>query len=343
MTESPLVDIPHEFNHPVERNVQAGSEYSYSNDQKWQQLQQFLPETYRISAEEAPKESVWTWCDYHVHVERYSNPAAKAKIILLHGVGTNSRQLSMIVGKPLAKAGLESIAIDLPPYGLSVNESGMPILYDDWVEIALRFIQYEQQKDGRPVILYGLSAGGMLAYHVAAKYPHIAGIIGMTFLDQRIQEVRDQTSKNLLMSRIGTAVARFVSATPIGNIKIPMQWVCKMNMLVNQPEALKLMLKDGRSAGNSNTLKFLSSYMDYQPAIEPQDFSACPILLTQPEDDHWTPLALSQLTLNKIRYVPVHICTLPHAGHYPLEQEGLTALKQHILAFVEEVVVAKTH
>ena len=122
-----------------------------------------------------------------------------------------------------------------------------------------------------------------------------------------------------------------------------MQWVCKMNMLVNQPEALKLMLKDGRSAGNSNTLKFLSSYMDYQPAIEPKDFSACPVLLTQPEADHWTPLALSQLTLNKIRYVPVHICTLPHAGHYPLEQEGLAVLKQQILAFVEEVVVAKIH
>lgn len=343
MTESPLVDIPHEFNQPVERNVAAGSEYSYSSDQKWQQLQQFLPASYHMSVEEAPKESVWTWCDYHVHVERYANPDAKAKVILLHGVGTNSRQLSLIVGKPLAKAGLESIAIDLPPYGLSVNESGMPILYDDWVEIVIRFVQYEQQRDGRPIILYGLSAGGMLAYHVAAKYPHIAGIIGMTFLDQRIQQVRDQTSKNLLMSRLGTALARFASATPIGNIKIPMQWVCKMNMLVNQPEALKLMLKDGRSAGNSNTLKFLSSYMYYQPAIDPQDFTTCPVLLTQPEDDHWTPLALSQLTLNKIRYVPVHICTLPHAGHYPLEQEGLTALKQHILAFVEEVVVAKTH
>ena len=203
MTESPLVDIPHEINQPVERPVQAGSEYSYNCDQKWQQLQQFLPAAYHMSAEEAPRESVWGWCDYHVHVERYANPDAKAKIILLHGVGTNSRQLSMIVGKPLSTAGLETVAIDLPPYGLSVNESGMPILYDDWVEIVIRFVQYEQQRDGRPIILYGLSAGGMLAYHVAAKYPHIAGIIGMTFLDQRIQQVRDQTSKNLLMSRLG--------------------------------------------------------------------------------------------------------------------------------------------
>ncbi|CQA12862.1 Uncharacterised protein [Mycobacteroides abscessus] len=35
----------------------------------------------------------------------------------------------------------------------------------------------------RPIVLYGLSAGGMLAYHVAAKAPRdtVRGIIGMHF------------------------------------------------------------------------------------------------------------------------------------------------------------------
>lgn len=42
---------------------------------------------------------------------------------------------------------------------------------------------------GRPIVLYGLSAGGMLAYHVAARVKPgvVKGIVGMTFLDQRVQ------------------------------------------------------------------------------------------------------------------------------------------------------------
>lgn len=337
MAESPLAEAQQEYNQPVENRIDATSEYSYANDQTWQKIQLFLPAHYHMQADEAPQESVWRWSDYHIHVERYRNPAAKAKVILLHGVGTNSRLLSLIVAKPLSQAGIETIGLDLPPYGLSVNESGMPILYDDWVDIVVRFIQFEQQKDNRPVVLYGLSAGGMLAYHVVAKYPYVAGIIGMTFLDQRIQYVRDVTAKNLFMSRIGSPSARIAATTPIGNFKLPMKWVSKMETLVNNPAALELLLKDGRSAGNSNTLKFLASYMYYQPAIEPQNFSSCPILLTQPELDHWTPLALSTLTLDKITHVPVEITLLPNTGHYPLEQEGLDLLNKRITEFVSQL------
>jgi hypothetical protein len=52
-------------------------------------------------------------------------------------------------------------------------------------------------------VLYGLSAGGMETYHVAAKNRKVSGIVGMTFLDQRIQQVRDETAYNRFMSRVG--------------------------------------------------------------------------------------------------------------------------------------------
>ena len=41
------------------------------------------------------------------------------KVILLHGVGTNGRQMSMILGGPLSKDGFETIAIDMPTYGVT--------------------------------------------------------------------------------------------------------------------------------------------------------------------------------------------------------------------------------
>lgn len=37
-------------------------------------------------------------------------------------------------------------------------------------------------------------------------------------------------------------------------------------------------VSDKRSAGNAMTLAFLSSYVSYRPATEPEDFNVCPIL-----------------------------------------------------------------
>jgi pimeloyl-ACP methyl ester carboxylesterase len=46
----------------------------------------------------------------------------------------------------------------------------------------------------RASVIVGLSAGGMLTYHVAAINPKVTGIVGMAFLDQRDQRVRDGTA-----------------------------------------------------------------------------------------------------------------------------------------------------
>ena len=57
------------------------------------------------------------------------------------------------------------------------------------MDLVVDFLAFEQSRDPRPIVLYGLSAGGMLTYHVAAKAPKgtLRGIVGMTVLDQRIQ------------------------------------------------------------------------------------------------------------------------------------------------------------
>jgi hypothetical protein len=64
-------------------------------------------------------------------------------------------------------------------------------------------------------------------------------------------------------------------------------------------------------------MKFLGTYMNYTPAIEPAEFAICPILLTQPDLDKWTPYHLSELVLNKITKVEVTTTILENAGHYP--------------------------
>ncbi|WP_254215844.1 alpha/beta hydrolase [Burkholderia multivorans] len=181
----------------------------------------------------------------------------------------------------------------------------------------------------------------MLTYHVAALNGKVKGIVGMTFLDQRNQQVRDETARNLFMSRVGGPMTNLAAHTPlVRSMRIPMTMASKMSALVNDPAALKVWLSDRTSAGNAMTMAFLSSYMTYQPAIEPEDFDVCPVLLTQPAADRWTPLHLSEPFLQRIRKEPVKVVMLDNAGHYPLEQPGLSQMVNAIDAFYREVTAS---
>ncbi|MBE9031232.1 alpha/beta hydrolase [filamentous cyanobacterium LEGE 11480] len=309
----------------------------YRNQTAWKQIQPFLPAAMHFTPEYQPEEEWWDWQGHSIHLDRFPNPQSKAKVLLLHGVGTNGRQLSMILGGALWKRGYETVAADAPGYGLTVVNPKCRIVYDDWVDMVDALIQTELARDDKPLILYGLSAGGMLAYHATVKNPRIAGIVGMTFLDQRESVVRDGTALNWLISRVGVPFARLVANTPLGHLKMPMRLASKMHYLVNNPAALKVFLKDKTSAGNWVSIAFLSSYMHYQPAIEPEDFAVCPILLTQPAADRWTPLAFSEPFLNRIHQVRTEIVMLDNAGHYPLEPSGLEQMEESIVTFIERV------
>lgn len=74
-------------------------------------------------------------------------------------------------------------------------------------------------------------------------------------------------------------------------------------------------------------------YMNYLPAVEPSNFDACPILLTQPAEDRWSPLKLSQPVLSRITRVPVKTVMLTNAGHYPIEVPGLQQMQDAIAEF----------
>lgn len=311
---------------------------TYQTQSAWQNIQKYLPNEWQLSGNLLPAEEWWNWQGNKVHLDTYRNPEAKIKVILFHGVGTNGRQMSMLLGAPLAKRGYETIAIDLPGYGLTQIGKNNKITYADWVQAGSDLIDAELAKDDRPVVLYGLSAGGMLAYHVAAKNKKVKAIVGMTFLDTRDTTVRNQVARNWFMSRIATPINHITAKTPLRTMKIPMRWVSKMNTLVNNQDALKVFLQDKTSAGNTVSLQFLDSYLYYRPEVAPEDFDVAPILLTQPAQDRWTPLALSTPFLSRIQKVPVQTVMLDNAGHYPLEQPGLSQLVDQIDDFYQRVV-----
>jgi alpha-beta hydrolase superfamily lysophospholipase len=315
---------------------------TYATQPVWKEMQDFLPPEFRIQAAHEPTEEWWDWKGHKIHLDTYRNPEARIKVILFHGVGTNGRQMSMVLGAPLARRGYESIAIDMPEYGMTEVAKGALVRYDDWVQAGSDLIDAELARDDRPIVLYGLSAGGMLTYHVAALNKKVKAIVGMTFLDQRRQQVRDETALSPFMSRVGGPMMHFSAKTPLKTMRLPMSLACKMSALVNDKAALKVWLSDKRSAGNAMTLAFLSSYLSYAPVVEPEDFDVCPVLLTQPAEDRWTPLHLSEPFLQRIHKVPVSVVMLENAGHYPLEQPGLSQMVAAIDAFYRERIATRS-
>lgn len=308
----------------------------YTEQKAWEQIAAFLPERLRFTGDFHPVEEVWEWKSNSVHLDTFRNEKARAKLILFHGVGTNGRQMSTIVGGPLAKEGFEVVAIDMPLYGETRCNPSMTITYNDWVELGNDYVCYEQQRDDRPVFLYGLSAGGMETYHVACLNRKVKGIIGMTFLDQMLPQVRLETANGGFWGKLGVPLVDLSIAMGLGRFRMPMTIVSKMQALCNDDACLKVMLKDRSSAGNRVPLKFLSAYMKPKLSIEPEDFDVCPVLLTQPEKDRWTPLHLSKPFLDRIGKVPVQIKILENGGHYPVEEPALTQLHDYILEFIND-------
>lgn len=311
---------------------------NYKEQKAWREIQNELPEEYHFTADFSPAEEWWEWKGHKVHLDCFRNPNARAKVIMLHGVGTNGRQMSMILGGPLAKRGYETIAIDMPTYGLTEVRRHSTVTYDDWIALANDYVNHELAKDNRPVFLYGLSAGGMETYDVAYRNGRVRGIIGMTFLDQQDKDVRNTTTRNWLMSHVAVPMLGICQTMGLGHMKIKMSIASKMWALCNNPTAMKAFMKDKTSAGNSCTIAFLNSYMHHRLPCAPQDFTVCPVLLTQPELDRWTPLALSKPFLDRIRQVDVKIVKLPGGGHYPVERPALEKMHEAIVSFMESLL-----
>ncbi|MFZ5645663.1 MAG: alpha/beta hydrolase [Bacillota bacterium] len=302
---------------------------SYEDVPIWDEIPKLLPEKNRINKINKPDEVFWNWGNSEIHLDYYKNTDSKVKVILLHGVGGNGRLLSFI-GVPLHKHGYEVIAPDLPGYGISkISEV---VSYQHWVQLVNDLIIFERQKDDRPVVLFGLSAGGMLAYHAACINKKVSGLIVTNILDQRVQEVRDGSAANKYISRIGVPVLTALSHIN-DRIKLPMKAIANMNAIVNNDRLLKLLIKDKNSSGASVPLRFLISLINAAPAIEPESFTICPLLMVHPEKDRWTPLKLSKLFYDRLK-CQKHLVMLENAGHFPIENPGLEQLEQAVVSFL---------
>lgn len=306
----------------------------YTESEYWRKYNNFLPTDLQYKNTKLPTETYWTWKDYNIHIDQMKNDTSPVKVIILHGAGGNGRVIGLL-GNFLNDIGFEYIAPDLIGYGLTQNPTNKNIKYEEWVNCVSDLVDSEYTKDGKPIILFGLSVGGMLAYQVASKNPKVKGIIVTTLADPRQKKVRDDLSKNLFLSRVGLPFSKLTS--PISDhFRLPIKWLCKMDRITNDKEFSKVFSNDPYAGGSKVKLRFIRTYMNFKPAKEPENFDSCNVLYLQPEKDTWTTLETSKPFFDRIK-AKKKLVILENCGHAPYQENGLTTMKTEIQNFLNEI------
>lgn len=303
----------------------------YADLHDWRAYQTFFPEATRCTdARNTPTEEWWSWNGLDVHLDRLAVPDAKLKVIVLHGAGAYGRVMApaAVIAQ---KHGYETVCPDLPGYGLTACPNGR-FDYPLWVDCVSALIDAELLRDGLPVVLFGVSLGGMLAYHAAARSRRVVGLVATTLADPREPEVRRGFARTELLGSVGLSMLETLAPITDG-LPLPMRFMSKMDRISNKPELSALCSHDALGGGNWVPARFLRTFTSTAPDIEAEDFRVCPVLLVHPGVDRMTEISHSRRFFERLA-APKHMVVLEGASHMPTEPLGVQQMETAVANFM---------
>ena len=303
---------------------------TYDSHPLWHMYQPHFPPGMRCTPSSTPREEYWKWRGLDVHLDRLAVPKSPIKVIVLHGAGAYGRV--MAPAAVLAQRyGYETVTPDLPGYGLT-RVPRKQMTYSLWIDCVCDLIDAEIARDNRPVVLFGVSLGGLLAYQAAAKSRKVIGLVATTLADPRERAVRRGFARHPLLGTAGLWLLDKLSAITDGP-PLPMSMMSRMNKISNNPALSALVQSDRLGGGSWVPARFLRTLMTTAPAIEPEAFTHCPVLLAHPGDDRMTDIALSRRFFERLA-APKRMIVLDGASHMPTEHPGVDQLEVAVLEFL---------
>lgn len=163
----------------------------------------------------------------------------------------------------------------------------------------------------------------------------MAGIACTTLADPREPRVRRRFARYDVLGAVGPWLLS-PSARLAGEVRLPIRWLSRMHAIANDPQLTELICRDPFGGDTRVPLRFLESVMEGAPAVEPEDFDVCPVLLAHPGDDRWTSVELSRLLFDRIA-APTELVLLERCGHFPIEPPGIGQLDEALRGFLARV------
>jgi alpha-beta hydrolase superfamily lysophospholipase len=281
-----------------------------------------------------PTSTWWPWRGRRVHIARGAASGAAARVMVIHGGGGYSAALWPAVSA-LAGDDVELLAPDLPLYGDTIEPDPAGVRYPDWIDLVGDLVAAERADDPRPLILFGASMGGMLAYEVAARTHAVDAVVATCLLDTADAGARAAACRFRWLGRPAPTLLRFLDPAA-GRVRLPIRWLADMGAMSSEPALSALCASDPRGGGARVPLGFLASWMNFSHTL-PERYDGAPVTLAAPAADTWTPPALSLAFLQRIPS-PTRAVLLDNCGHFPIEEPGLTQLRAAMRTVVSAVV-----
>lgn len=293
----------------------------------------YLPPRYRDRTPGPVRSTWWDWRGRRVHIARATNPGAPVRVLAIHGAGGYSGALRPFAALAAGEGG-EVLLPDLPLYGDTVEPHPGRVRYETWIDLLCDLVTAERYADDRPLVFFGASMGGMLAYEVAARTRQVAAIAATCLLDPSHPDARRAAARFSATGRFAPAVLGALDRVVAPRL-LPIRWLVDMKNMSNNSALSRLCATDSRGGGARVPIGFLASFLAFQPTA-PETFEAAPVTLVHPAEDRWTPPELSTRFLNRIKGTTTEVF-LDGCGHYPIEEPGLTQLADAMRALRQRV------
>ena len=300
---------------------------TYDSSPSWHRYRKLLDDCFGIRIERKPVETWRQLRGHMVHVDEWQPRMQKGTLILVHGGGGNGRILAPC-GDVAASLGWRALAPDLPGYGLTKPAADFRWDYNSWPSVIAALAD---ETEG-PVVLMGLSVGGMTAVFAAEEARQVHGVIATTLIDMGDPAVFVRAARWRWLgaaSLLGFRIAPSIS----DRVVLPLRLAAPMHAMSSNPEMQGYFTRDELLGGLRVPARFFRTLHDRKaPTLSPR----CPLLLVHPGSDVWTPTALSRPAFDRVQGEK-DMVELTNGSHLPAERPAFDELRTHVARFLDRI------
>lgn len=301
---------------------------TFSELGSWATYRTILAEEFGIRLETTPAEQLVHIRGHSVRIDEWpASGSTRGTVILVHGGGGNGRILAPFA-EPMAKLGWRVLAPDLPGFGLTEPSFAFDWDYAEWPRVIAELANAQDA----PVVLMGLSLGGLTSVFAAQQSDNVAGVIATTLLDASVDQHFVKVARWPWLGRISLLGMALMPGL-VDRISLPLSLAAPLDTMSANRRMAEYFSADPLIGTSWKPIRFFRTVRDYAPPSLRFD---CPLLLIHPGADAWTPTTMSLSTFDRID-AKKRFVELSNGSHLPIEQPAYSELNEQVASFLASV------
>lgn len=298
---------------------------NYRDSASWHHYRGILKRSFNLTLSHRVEEHWRSIRGHQIHIDEWlPDGPARGTVILVHGGGGHGRILAPL-GDLAATMGWRALAPDLPGYGLTKTSGDFHWDYPEWPAVVAELAD----SSSGPVVLIGLSVGGLTAALAAQASGKVSGVIVTTLLNMGDPSVFMRAAR---WRWLGVASLIGFRLTPwvVDRLALPLRIAAPLNRMSSDGEMRHYFATDPMLEG----LRVPSRFFRTMHALKLDSIkTGCPLLLVHPGADAWTPTDMSRPTFDLVQGSK-RFRELTNGSHLPLESPAWEELTDEISRFL---------